>query len=151
MGTFKMAGLQNASGEQGFALLDDGWYVVEVREAPTVKEKSSQKGDFYMLDFRYVVTEGDTQQDGKNPAGRMIFDSLFVPKKDHNSYDKTIELSLNRLMARCQVAGVEVSDKGEFDPEDFIDSTFQVYVKTEVREYEGEERHNNVVKQVKEL
>lgn len=151
MGTFKIPELGKATGEQGFKLLDDGWYGVMVKEPPTIEEKESEKGEYYMINFRYVVTEGDPQHDGKDPSGRVIFDSVFVPKKSHQSYEKAKEFSLNRVKARCNVAGVEVSDKGEFDPDDFVDSEFQVYVKTEVREYEGEERHDNAVKQVKEL
>ncbi len=148
MAKTKVPGLQKATGEQGFPVLDPGMYEVTVCDPPKWKETNAGDGD--MFNIQLSIVDGPKQgENGKDPNGRLVFHSIFIPHPEHPSYDACIEMGLNRLKALCNVAEVEIGSGGSFDEDDFVESNFMVRIGIEkVDKNDEASEKRNIVKKV---
>jgi hypothetical protein len=110
--------------------LVEGQYVVEVTEAEE-NDGSNDHGSYTMYQLRTTVVTGPTQEDGREPDGRMFFDSTFYPEDDYeNPNVNTAEMqerAINELKARAIAAGVE--DEDGYDHEAMVGKMYGVRIK----------------------
>jgi len=129
MSTVKVSGLSSYKEPEP---LMKAWYTCVITEARAVNE-----GRFAV---NYMVTDGPTQPDGEDPAGRKFSDFFTTSGyENHKDKGKFATAQLARFLAAC---GVDVSED-EFELEELADKEISVFVKAKP-DLDGFMRENGV-------
>lgn len=147
MATIKVPNLGKTEATKGMEVLKNGWYDLEVVNAPQVQDKSGGQ----TFNFMMRVLAGPEQDDGSDPAGRITFLNMFVMDPTHQEYDLPLrnnpsktkgELSLENFKSVCEACNVDVTKSDNIDLESFAESQVRVYLKS--RSYVGQDGEERV-------
>lgn len=138
MAKVKTAGLSKAEGITPPAPLIRGQYEVRVENCEV---KPSERSACDVVRVRYVVLGGPEQEDGREPAGRNLYETIALLKEEHPSYEDYSHIGVNQLKDLLKAAGAEISKQDGWDPDQVVGAEIAVRVKVKPRD-DGETDDN---------
>jgi hypothetical protein len=109
---------------------DPGWYQVQVTDSRLVDNKNGQS--HYCALY---VTEGPTQEDGSDPAGRIF--PCFHPLSDLSSYKDGGKMARGLYLDFMKAIGWDVEGEDPPETEDFMDKELQIHLKVRMNPESG--------------
>lgn len=133
-------GLYGSEGAQGFPVLDNGEYLVEINKV-TPSESENSPADLF--NFECSIIEGPDQESGRAPDGQKVFHMIAILRPDHPKAEYR-HIGIDQFKAWALAADVNVTKNDNIVVDDFIGK--QVVVRLGTEESPGGDLRNKVTR-----